>query len=249
MSLSNLTEKHLNKVGDNLTDVRIVYKDELYHYGVKGMKWGRRKSIYDVNANYYNNKAAKLTSKANRNRMMADMNRRAAGQGSGLISKANSFNANYYSKKANKLDAKANRNKTMASMNEAASKQRQANKMAKGRAKAEQTVSKMSKNKISKTDAKKNKRGKDYVEAAMNGYRNTDNVYLSLNQNPSRYQKAMRRLGGSNFARNAAVTSNRLTESQKDRALRENDILRAERKLNRTRQVVGAAKAVRRVNK
>lgn len=96
----------------------------LQHYGVKGMRWGHRKNIYDVNANYYNKQASKLSARANRNRTMAGMNKRAASQGSGLISKANSFNANYYNKRADKLTARANKNKTMASMNEAASKQK-----------------------------------------------------------------------------------------------------------------------------
>jgi hypothetical protein len=112
----------------------------LAHYGVKGMKWGRRKNIYDVNANYYNKRADKLTAKANRNRTMANLNSRAASQGKGLISKANNFNANYYNKRADKIRAKADKNRTMASMNEAASKQRQDYKNSpEGRAQAERT--------------------------------------------------------------------------------------------------------------
>lgn len=235
-----------------MSDYRIVCSDELYHYGVPGMRWGHRKSVYDINANYYNRRADKLTKKANVSRTMASMNKHAASQGKGLISKANSINANYYNKKANKLETRANKNRTMASMNEAASKQRKAAKLEKGRVKAQKLESSMSKKKVSELNAKNKKRGEDYVKkqsiigSAVKGYRGTKDVYASFNQNPTRYQKTMRKLGGSNFARKAALNNNNLTTSQKTRMLAENQILRGERKINRARKVVGAAKAVSR---
>lgn len=112
---------------------------ELYHHGIKGMKWGRRRyqnkdgsltpagekrynNVYDINAAYYNKKANKLDAKAKRNSTMANLNKKAAERGSGLISKVNAFNANYYQKKADKLTSKANRNRTMAELNTQASK-------------------------------------------------------------------------------------------------------------------------------
>ena len=99
----------------------IIKDGELYHYGVKGMKWGHRKNIYDINANYYNKRAKKLESRAQVSRTMGSMNRYAANRSSGLISKANTINANYYQKRADKLTAKANRNRLMAQMNMQAS--------------------------------------------------------------------------------------------------------------------------------
>ena len=57
-----------------------MYDNELYHYGIPGMRWGHRKSVYDVNANYYNKRADKLSKAANRNRTMASMNEAASKQ-------------------------------------------------------------------------------------------------------------------------------------------------------------------------
>ena len=98
-------------------------KDYLAHYGVKGMRWGHRKNLYDVNASYYNRRAGKLESKAKRNRLYAGMNRAAAKRGS-VFAPAERINADYYSKRAAKLSSKADKNRAMARMNEAASKQR-----------------------------------------------------------------------------------------------------------------------------
>ena len=86
-----------------MSDYRIIHDDELMHYGVPGMRWGHRKNVYDINANYYNKRADKLTKAANRNRTMAGMNAHAANQGNGVISKVNRINANYYNKRADKL--------------------------------------------------------------------------------------------------------------------------------------------------
>lgn len=105
-------------------------KDYLAHYGVKGMRWGHRKNLYDVNASYYNRRAGKLESKAKRNRLYAGMNRAAAKRGS-VFAPAERINADYYSKRAAKLSSKADKNRAMARMNEAASKQRNEQKQAK----------------------------------------------------------------------------------------------------------------------
>ena len=99
-------------------------ENELMHYGVPGMRWGRRKNVYDINAAHYNKRAKKLNARAQKNRTMASMNRYAANRSSGLISKANNINANYYQKRADKLAAKADRNRTMAALNTQASKRK-----------------------------------------------------------------------------------------------------------------------------
>ena len=124
------------------------YSNELMHYGVKGMKWGKRKNVYDINAAYYNKRAKKLEARAQANRTMGSMNRYAANRSSGLISKANQINADYYQKRADKLTAKANKNKTMATLNAQASKQRGEAKAAKASAKlAKKSVKQMSSSK------------------------------------------------------------------------------------------------------
>lgn len=106
--------------------VYVKYSDELYHYGVKGMRWGHRKNVYDVNAAYYNKRAKKLDAKAKRNQQMAGMQRAAANSGNpnGLLSKGNQINANYYQKRADKLTAKADKSRTMAKLNSQASKRK-----------------------------------------------------------------------------------------------------------------------------
>lgn len=122
--------------------------NELYHYGVPGMKWGHRKNVYDVNAAYYNKRARKLDARAQRNRTMGSMNRDAANRSSGLISKANNINANYYQKRADKLTAKADRNRTMATLNAQASKR-------KGEVKAAKVAAKLSKKSVKQMSTSK----------------------------------------------------------------------------------------------
>lgn len=117
---------------------------ELKHYGVKGMKWGKRKNVYDINAAYYNKRAAKLERRVQRNNLMAGIQRANAATSKGLIKKASTINANYYEKRAAKLTAKANKNRFVATLNSEASKQRREAATAKALAKAsKKTVSQM----------------------------------------------------------------------------------------------------------
>lgn len=97
--------------------------NELYHYGVPGMKWGVHKALasnYGVNARYYSKRAAKSIDKAGRARAMANANRRAAGNSRSPIAAANRLNAKYYSNRANKMQARADRQTVMAKLNQAA---------------------------------------------------------------------------------------------------------------------------------
>lgn len=117
---------------------------ELKHYGVKGMKWGKRKNVYDINAAYYNKRAAKLDRRAQVQRTMGSMQRAASKSSSGLLSKATAINANYYEKRAEKLTAKANKNRTMATLNAQASKRKGEAAVAKANAKlAKKSVKQM----------------------------------------------------------------------------------------------------------
>lgn len=145
--------------------MRFESSSSICHYGILGMKWGRRRyqtkdgtltpagkkryrNIYDINAAYYNKRAKKLDVKAKRNTTMASLNKTAAKGGSGLISKINTFNAKYYQKKADKLTSKANRNRLMAALNTQASTRL-------GEAKAAKAYKKISNKSVKEVSASK----------------------------------------------------------------------------------------------
>lgn len=105
---------------------RIAYDDELMHYGVPGMKWGRRKAIR------YEKKSRKIEQRANRARVMGSMQRSAQAQSkSALGQKVHNVNASYYEKRANRLTSKANRVGTTLERKQAISDAKSAYKSAK----------------------------------------------------------------------------------------------------------------------
>lgn len=108
---------------------------------------------------------------------------------------------------------------------------------------------KVVKNELNKYDNTNSNKKTSVAKAAVDGYKNTKNVYASLNQNPNAYQRAMRKLGASNFAKEAIKTSKYLDENGKKRAMAEHQILRAERNVNRARKAYGVAKSVANRNK
>lgn len=113
-----------------------LVKEEHAKNNYKLTKAENKRTIYDVNSDYYNKKAEKYEKKEETNRALASMNKAAYDSqgGKGLIAKANAVNAKYYENKADKLESKANRNRAMASMNEYASQQKKEERVAKAKA-------------------------------------------------------------------------------------------------------------------
>ena len=73
----------------------IIYGDELYHHGVKGQKWGRRR---------YQNEDGSLTSAGQRHR-------------NSLAGGWHAYNAKLYDRDADMYERRADRNRAMATMN------------------------------------------------------------------------------------------------------------------------------------
>lgn len=103
-------------------------QNELYHYGVLGMKWGVRKSVYKQNANNrlqmkavkFDKKSAVYTKKSEKIHASKDLKRsnrtaikfakyakKSAGMNKKALSTDNEFKRSIYEKKAAKLDYKS----------------------------------------------------------------------------------------------------------------------------------------------
>ena len=211
-----------------MSDYKIIHDDELMHYGVPGMRWGHRK--------------AQITNVLQRTKRVGSQ----IGKDIGSAAK-NKYNN--MSSKGQKRLKRAGR-VALAFTPVGITGQLAAHGVKKYAQKHPEKIQN-GKNKVNNMKNMSVAQARKYADmwkqssigAATKGYRDTKDVYISFNQNPNKYQKAMRKLGGSSFARKAALNSN-LSTSQKARMMAESEILRAERKINRARKVAGAAKAV-----
>lgn len=212
----------------------IIYSKELYHHGIKGMKWGVRKAsiagtghralagIYGINERFY--------SKNGRNKTLASMNAAARQQ---QLKKAAAADAAKAAKVKNARGEKVA--KTHAADNAKISyKTSLRGKAAKLGAKA---VGKSYKVNEAVEQKKASVAGKVGLKKMSKTYKNNADFYKKTSEDlqsgkvgapKTKYQKTMQALGRSKFATQAIKESKYLDTQGKAQALAEQGLLREE---------------------
>lgn len=139
------------------------YNEELYHYGVKGMKWGHRKANqYYAKSQKFRNKAAKYDTSEY-----------------GIQSKSLQKKMNTNLRKADKYERKAEKAELKGNLKDARKDLKKANKAE--RTAAKQLANAMGTRRADKFAAKYEK-AKTAQETARSGYENSKNAYNKLKQ-------------------------------------------------------------------
>lgn len=214
-------------------EYRIVHLDELYHYGVPGMRWGHRKGpvslagtghramagVYGINQRFYNRTGNKTLASMNANARNQALKKAAAADAAKVHKKAVS-NGSKISKK------NAEKNANISYKDTLKGKSAKLGAKAVGKSfKVNEAVERKKASAASKVGLKK--LSQTYTNNA-DYYKQTSKDLQSgkVGKPQTRYQKAMQALGRSNFATKAIMNSKELNAQQKAAALAEQGLLR-----------------------
>lgn len=216
-------------------EYRIVRSDELYHYGVPGMRWGHRKGptslagtghramagVYGINQRFYSKTGNKTLASMNASARNQQL-KKAAAADAAKASKAKSARGAKVAKEKSAVNSKTSykeslRGKASKLGAKAVGKSYKVNESVERKKSA--VASKVGLKKVAKTHANNAEYYKKTSKDLQSG---------KVGKPSNNYQKAMQALGRSKFATKAIKDSKYLNAQGKAQALAEQGLLREE---------------------